>query len=241
MPINKIEIEKDAAQFREKWGYNSVRPIEIKSLLMDLDVLAVFKKMEESFSGMSVKFEDKNFMLVNSAHPIGRQNFTIFHEIYHLFVQKDFEEIQCREVVDPKEKKNESNANAFASNVLLPKDGLLKIIPKEELKKDTISIKTVLNIEQYFSCSHSALIVRLKQLNFISDKFDERNNTDIKLLAKQYGYSLTLYEPGNDNFVLGNYGVKAKKLFDDNIISKTHYVELMRVLGIDVEEDNLNG
>lgn len=238
MQINRNIIEKAAAQFREKWGYNSLTPIKIKSLLMDLEVLAVFKKMEGSFSGMAVKLGNKNFMLINSAHSIGRQHFTIFHEIYHLFIQKDFEEIKCWEEVDPKEKKDESNADFFAANVLLPKEGLLKIIPEEELKKDKISVKTILKIEQYFSCSHSALMVRLKQLDFISDKFDEEINTDIRVLAKQYGYSTTLYEPGNDNLVIGNYGAKAKRLFDDNIISRTHYIELMRDLGIDVEENN---
>jgi len=240
MPLNRNVIEKAAAQFREKWGYNSLTPIKIRSLLMDLEVLAVFKKMESTFSGMAVKLENKNFMLINSTHSIGRQHFTAFHEIYHLFVQKDFEEIKCWEEVGPKEKKDETNADFFAASVLLPKEGLLKIFPEEELKKDKISIRTILKIEQYFSCSHTALMVRLKQLDLISDKFDEGIKTDIRILAKQYGYSTTLYEPGNDNLVIGNYGVKAKKLFDDNIISRSHYIELMRDLGIDVEENNSN-
>ena len=239
MSINYNIIEKAAAEFREKYGYNSFTPIRIKSLLMSLDVLAVFRKMEGSFSGMAVRFENQNFMLINSAHSIGRQHFTILHEIYHLFVQKDFDQIICKEEINPKEKKDENNANYFASNILLPRDGLLGLIPKEELKKDKISVNTILKIENYFSCSHSALIVRLRQLDFISDKFMQDIKTDIKILAMQYGYETKLYEPGNDNLVIGDYGVKAKKLFDNNIISRTHYIELMRELGLDVENNNI--
>ncbi len=243
MPTNYNIIEKAAAGFREKYGYNSFTPIRIKSLLMSLEVLTVFRKMEESFSGMAVKFENQNFMLINSAHSLGRQHFTIFHEIYHLFVQKEFEQTICKEEINPKEKKDEKNADYFASNILLPKEGLLSLIPEHEFKKDKISINTILKIENYYSCSHQALIVRLKQLDFISDKFIKDIKTDIKVLALQYGYETKLYEPGNDQLVIGDYGVKAKKLFDNNIISRSHYIELMRELGLNVENNNseING
>ena len=39
---------------------------------------------------MLVKQDDVKFMLINANHSIGKQNFSIAHELYHLFVQENF-------------------------------------------------------------------------------------------------------------------------------------------------------
>ncbi len=232
MPSN-LNLEKATAEFREKYGYNTFNPIRVKSLLLQLNVLTIFRKMEGTFSGMSLKISKDKFMLINSMHSLGRQHFTIFHELYHLFVQKDFEHAVCDNNIDKKDLKEEENADIFAANLMLPREGLLKVIPDEELKKDKISVSTILSLEQYYSCSHRAMLRRLEDLHLITKDFREKLGEDIKTTAKQYGYDTSIYDPGNDNLVIGDYGVKAKMLFDENIISKAHYLELMRELGID--------
>jgi Zn-dependent peptidase ImmA (M78 family) len=238
MPSN-LNLEKAATEFRGRYGYNTINPIRIKSLLQQLNVLTIFRKMNEAFSGMSLKIGEDKFILINSVHSLGRQHFTIFHELYHLYVQKDFEHIICDNSIDKKDKKEEENANLFAANLMLPRDGLLKFISSDELKKDTISLSTILGLEQYYSCSHKAMLIRLEDLHLISESLKVQFSVDIKTAARQYGYDTSLYESGNDELVIGDYGVKAKKLFDENIISKAHYLELMRDLGIDLG-DNTN-
>ena len=230
-----LNIEKAAAEFRASNGFDAINPIRLKSLLLNLKVLTVYKDMDTSFSGMSLRIDDEKFMLVNSLHPIGRQHFTICHELYHLFIQKDFEHVICDENIDPKEKAEESNADVFAANLILPRDGMLKMMPEEELKKDKVSIKTILEIEQYYACSHRAMLRRLVSLDLLSEKKYEELLPEVKKRAAEYGYNLSLYEPGNKDVVIGDYGVKAKQLFDNEIISKTHYIELMRDIGIDLE------
>lgn len=237
MPSN-LKIEKAATEFRERHGYNSSTPIRIKSLLIELKILTVFKNMEGSFSGMSLKIEDSKFMLINSAHSIGRQHFTIMHELYHLFVQKDFEHVICEDDENGNHKKEEELADIFAANLLIPKDGILKRVNSSELgKKDKISINSILELEQYFSCSHKSMLKRLEQLGFISNEYKDRLSSDIIKLAQEYGYETSLYSPGNEGLIIGDYGAKAKRLFDSDVISQTHYIELMRDLGIDLEED----
>jgi Zn-dependent peptidase ImmA (M78 family) len=234
MPSN-LNLEKAASEFRGKYGYNTINPIRIKSLLQQLNVLTIFRKMDETFSGMSLKIGEDKFILINSEHSLGRQHFTIFHELYHLYVQKDFEHIICENSID---KKEEVNANLFAANLMLPREGLLKFIPDDELKKDSITLGTILGLEQYYSCSHKAMLIRLEHLHLIGKSQKERFEVDIKSAAKQYGYNISLYEAGNDEFVIGDYGVKAKKLFDENLISKAHYLELMKDLGIDLGDNS---
>jgi len=230
-----LNIEKAAAEFRASNGFGTINPIRLKSLLLNLKVLTVYKDMDTSISGMSLKIDEEKFMLLNSLHPIGRQHFTICHELYHLFVQKDFEHIICDDNIEPKEKAEENNADIFAVNLILPQDGVLKLIPEEELKRDRVSIKTILEIEQYYACSHRAMLRRLVGMELLTERKAEELLPDIKKRASEYGYDLSLYEPGNKDVIIGDYGVKARQLFENEIISNSHYIELMRDIGIDLE------
>lgn len=61
--------------------------------------------------------------------------------------------------------------------------------------------------------------------------------------AQQYGYEISLYKEGNNNVIVGDYGEKAKRLFDIEKILEGHYIELMQQIGIDItnpEQGNEN-
>ena len=51
--------------------------------------------------------------------------------------------------------------------------------------------------------------------------------------ALEHGYHLALYKPGNENLVIGDYGMKARQLFEESKISEGHYLELLSKIGID--------
>lgn len=44
-----------------------------------------------------------------------------------------------------------------------------------------------------------------------------------------------MYEPGNENLVIGDFGEKARRLLDEEKISEGHYMELLHKIGIDVQ------
>ena len=231
-----VILQKKANLFRERNGISSSEAIRIKSLLLKLNVFTLFRPLTEAFSGMSLKINDNaRFILVNSNHSIGRQHFTIAHELYHLFIQEKFEIHQCKTgLFDPKYK-DEYNADYFASCLLMPESGIHELIPDEELNKKKISLQTVLKLEQYFSVSHSSLLVRLKMLGLIDSKtFEHFKTLKITETAQQYGYETSLYKEGNNNTIVGDYGEKAKRLFDNEKISEGHYMELMQQIGIDI-------
>lgn len=238
MRTTDFELQKKANQFRIDHGLGPQEPVNIRNLFFKLGIVAVFKQMSDDFSGMSIKVNDDNFILINSNHPVGRQNFTICHEFYHLFIQDNFQSNTCITGEFNKKNKSEYEADRFAAFFLMPEDGILNLIPENELKKkNLISLSTCLRIEQYFSCSRSALLFRLGNLNMIDlDKY-EFYRSDIVREAIKQGYDKTLYMPGNSDLVIGNYGELAKKLFDQEDISESHYAILMRDIGIDVDED----
>jgi hypothetical protein len=51
--------------------------------------------------------------------------------------------------------------------------------------------------------------------------------------AREYGYDVSLYNLGNEGLVIGDFGEKARKLFDAEKISEGHYLELLHKIGID--------
>ncbi|MCL6261585.1 ImmA/IrrE family metallo-endopeptidase [Aquiflexum sp. TKW24L] len=234
---SELLLEKVANAFRSDNRIGSEDPIRLKSLLSRLNVITVFRPLGSEFSGMAVKITDSaeafRFMLVNSNHSLGKQHFTICHELYHLFIQKEFSSRRCITGLFDVKDKVEYQADIFAAYLLLPENGILGLIPNEELAKNKISLKTLLKIEQYYSCSRGALLFRLKSLKLIDGIKYNEFNTGIKKSALTYGYGTDLYEPGNENQFLGDYGSIANELFQKELISESHYMSLLLDLGLD--------
>lgn len=74
--MNNIVIEKEASAFRLKNGLGANDPIRLKSILNNLDVVTVYKRLSGDFSGMALKvnLNENNinrFILVNSTHSFG--------------------------------------------------------------------------------------------------------------------------------------------------------------------------
>ena len=238
--MNKLAVEKEAVSFREKNGFGAKDPIRLKSMLTNLDVVTVFKPLGGDFSGMALKVVKHNvvsrFILINSNHSLGKQHFTICHELYHLFIQKEFTSMVCSTGKFDSKNKEEFNADYFAAVLLLPELGVKALIPDNELLKDKITLKTILKIEHYYSCSRSALLYRLIDLSIISRQFADNFRTNIKYGAVQHGYNTSLYSEGNKNLVLGNYGELAFDLYENEKISETYYYTLLKDLGLTEDE-----
>ena len=78
-------------------------------------------------------------------------------------------------------------------------------------------------IEQYFACSRTALLLRLDGIGLIDYKKYEQYTRNVKHSAAILGYDTSLYDKGNEGLVIGDYGAKAKKLFDVGKISESQY------------------
>ncbi len=248
MKLAQINIEQKARNFRNENALTPSEPFRLKSLLIQLGVIAIFKPLKDnsSISGMALKINSKEniyrFIFINSQQTLGRQHFTICHELYHLFIQENFSHQFCNTGIFNKKDKEEYNADYFASFFLLPEDGILKMIPpKERTKKNQITLSTILKIEQYFSSSRAALLIRLEDIGIIDKKYSENFKSNVRREAWLNGYQTTLYKPGNHNLIIGDYGEKAKRLFDNEKISESHFASLMLDIGIDIfEGENLN-
>lgn len=224
-------LRKQSTSLREDGGYSNSEPVNLHSLLFKLNVITFFKPLSEDFSGMAFRFDDSDFILVNSNQAVGRQNFTIAHELYHLKFQKDFTTHKCQISNLEGDRATERKANQFAALFLLPEEALFSNIPEHELKKDKISLATLLKLEQIFEVSHTYLLYRLQGLKLLSEEGWKKHAAySIKQQVSSYGLPTDLYEPGNHNKIIGDYGLLAKGLLEDHKISEGHYFELMKVL-----------
>lgn len=229
-------VESQVSKFRQMTGLSDCEAVNLKSLLLKLNVLTIYRPLSDNFSGMSLKSRDKRFMLVNSNHPKCRQHFTIAHELYHLYLDPNPAPHNC--MADGKKNDVEQCADAFALMFLMPADGVRQMIPDNELLAGRISLASVLRIGHYFSVSFTAVLNRLYDLKLIDrGERDTFKEYPVKKTAREYGYDTVLYEPGNENLVIGDFGEKARWLFDREKISEGHYMELLHKIGIDDNED----
>jgi len=229
--INSNIIEKRAVLFRQQFGLGYTEAVQMKSLLMKLNIQTFFWPMSEHFSGMSVHNGDKHrFMLINSNQPLCHQQFTIAHELYHLYVDKVSKPHNC-EPCGKKKDTVESEADLFASYVLLPAAAIIQMIPDDELLCEEISLATVIKLEQYFMAPRHVVIERLFGLNLISkQQMGILMESPIVESALELGYNNSLYSKANEGVSLGDYGEKARSLFKAGKISEGHYIELMNTI-----------
>ncbi len=233
-----VTIKNEADRFRQKHGLGHRDPVIIKSLLLKLKVITLFKPLQsENLSGIALKIDNYRSMLINSNKSVGHQNFTALHELYHLCVQDDFTYMLCNPTYSNRENIIERHANRFASFLLLPEEGVIDLIPRHEQGKNKISLATLLEIEQYYGSSRAALLYRLKGLGLIDDKYADRYGVHIIMNARLYGYNTSLYSKDAKEEVVGDYGKLAKRLFDNEIISESHFASLMKEIGICIDEN----
>ena len=229
-------LESQASRFRQIAGLSDSEAVNLRSLLLKLNVLTLFRPLSDSFSGMSLKGNGRLFMLINSNQLRCRQNFTISHELFHLFIEENPEPHRCQD--GGKRNESEQCADAFALMFLMPADGVRQLIPEDELKQGRVSLATALKLGQYFGTSHTAVLNRLSDLNLIGrNEREQLSEISVKRACREYGYDISLYEPGNEGRVIGDFGEKARKLFEAEKISEGHYLELLHKIGIDGSED----
>ena len=211
---------------------SATEPLNMKTALRQLNVMTLYRPLSDKLFGLSLLTPDKKhrFMLVNSNSRRGRQHFTIAHELYHLYYDENPQPHFCDNSIytDAVER----SANLFASALLMPKEGLLKNIPSDEIVSKSVSIDTLLRMEHLYGVSHHTLVVRLKELHVISPvSADALLSISITQEATLRGYDVELYSKGNEGLVIGDFGSKARKLFDEERISEGHYLELLNLIG----------
>ena len=219
--LNLKDLNGDSSPDREFSNLKDSDLDEDSSTGSDLD--------EDSSTGSDFESKISSDMLIgiNSNMSIGRQNFTLAHELYHLLYEENKNNFVICDYSS--ESDSEIEANIFASYLLIPYEGLKRYAKNRNISKWTLD--DVIAAEQYYQISHMALLFRLVEQNFITEEESEEfQNVKISHEARIRGFNDDLYYPSPEDrkyFSLGNYVKSVVKAYSSNKISVGKKDELL--------------
>lgn len=231
---SKIELSYQANELRKRFGEDLSSPIDVFTILQSQEHLTlVFYPFSNHISGMCVRIRSGDQLVaINSTRTLGRQRFTVAHELHHLYVQDEITTVICGNEIGGGRDDEEKNADAFASYFLAPNDALRSFIEKNLLKgtRRPLTVEDVVRIEQHFRMSRQATLYRLVGEIWITLDFANSLKHDIIASARKLGFSDELYIPTPDNrqyFTTGSYVELAERLNAGEVISNGKYEELL--------------
>lgn len=239
--IPEYQFEHEANRLRAQFLLGGRQPVDVESLLVDQGIITVFTPMSEAFSGMCLKYDEQtSFILINSKMVLGRQNFTVAHELYHLFIQDPMSfEVHSCDIINP-QSPLEKHANSFASYFLLPTEGVEEMMKRIGCNKNTVNPAHIITMCGCFGVSYLAMLIRInKILRLRDERFNELKSIQPTAYAQLCGLNTDVFSvPKRDNIIVGDYAARAQALFDSGKISKGHLIELLSTIAFDEDGKN---
>jgi Zn-dependent peptidase ImmA (M78 family) len=229
--IDKLDLCTKALSLRKELGGDTMSPIDIFSLAHTIKRLTlVFYPMGDRLSGMCIKNDGNPVIGINSSMSVGRQRFSMAHELYHLYYDEYKQSTVCAIKIGAGND-TEKAADQFASYFLMPPVGLVESIRKMHgTSKENFGIKEIVILEQYFGVSRQALLYRLIEDNILTAQQADQFRQGVILSAVNLGYDDSLYKPLPANKQYKTYGYyieQAKELYQKDLISTGKYEQLL--------------
>ncbi len=140
----------------------------------------------EEFRGFCLRGNDlvPAIVLNQKDFPKGRI-FTLFHELYHVFIkQEEINKLEATKGIKKAHKIIELKANDFAASFLVPKDVFLNMYEVQDFTK-TKDVQNVSKLKKYFHVSEDVIYRRFATFNIITQKeYEEKHAELLKLYAK---------------------------------------------------------
>ena len=226
--MDKIDLSNKAYRVRKYLGAEGQSPLDIFKLVQGIDDLTlVFYPLGKNISGVCYKGASSRVIAVNSRMSLGRQRFSLAHELYHLYFDEAKESQVSRMAIGVGDA-IERCADQFASYLLMPPAALSESL--DGIKADRLGVEDVIRLEQYYGLSHKAMLYRLVSDGVLEAEEAGAMETGVMSLAARLGYDTSLYRPApeeKERMVLGRYLALSEKLLEEECISHGKYEELL--------------
>ncbi len=228
MKTSKPNISDLADKVRRLLNYDANDPIDFSDLCSRNPNLTIVERpFSDKTSGMCIKNEPgSGIIAINSSMPLGRQHFTLAHELYHLyFTETPF--IVCPDDESSSQNDEEKKANEFAMFFLMPNYGFYGYF--EDMCGGALTIDTILKMEHYYQVSRRALLSKLCFLKLLDPVYKEQFLVNIVRTASEKGYPKNLYQSPcfAQSTTYGKYVALVNDLFSRGVISKQKRDELL--------------
>jgi Zn-dependent peptidase ImmA (M78 family)/DNA-binding XRE family transcriptional regulator len=190
-------------------------PIDDLFRLVDEHVLAfrlpLGSDLNTAPSGLFYNHSKAGFcIVVNSEMTLGRQVFTLAHELAHAFFHSRDVDALISMPGAPVER--ERFADLFAGELLVPGDALAQVIDELEAWEEIADPVVVIHLQRHFGVSYAALLVRLRQEGHLDQEdYEALGKVSPSALARRLGYPVN---PAD----LGDYELAPLDRFPDRLL-----------------------
>ena len=209
--INGVDdIERAAEHCRSVWGLG-LGPISNMTRLAENvgAIVTSFQSVSSEVDALSIELHRPVIVRNEAKKSVCRQRFDIAHEIGHFVLHEG-------QVTG--DRITESQANRFASALLIPKEMMLKLFPK--LKNNRLDWRGISDFKLQWKVSKAALLYRAHQLNIINDQQYKSGVITLKrtgeALQEKEDYRIATEEPelliNSVRLLHESYHVTAQKL-----------------------------
>lgn len=166
-------------------------------------------------SGFFYNHPEAGFCIaVNSEMSLGRQVFTLAHELAHALLHSHGADVWISFPGSPTSR--ERFADFFAGELLVPVDALAGAVDDLGAWENLGDAIVAVHLQRYFGVSYATLLVRLRQENLISEEtYQELREVSPSKLAVALGYEVN---PAD----LGDYGIRALDCFPARMLRLFH-------------------
>jgi Zn-dependent peptidase ImmA (M78 family) len=153
--------------------------------------------LESAPSGLFYNHPRVGFSIViNSNMTLGRQVFTVAHELAHAFFHSHGADVIVS--MYGAERSRERFADLFAGEFLVPGDELRRLVTEHSPWGDLTNPTTVVHLQRHFGVSYATIRVRLLQEHLIDrDTFDSLAQVSPSRLAQALGYPVDPADMGD--------------------------------------------
>ncbi|RDW20081.1 hypothetical protein CWR48_04985 [Oceanobacillus arenosus] len=219
-------VKKEYERFKKKYPSVVIAPMRdsIKRI-ESLGILVLISAAPDDVSGFCMTIGEDTFIFVNKKHNLGRQSFSLWHEVYHWFTE-DTGSISL--LGDYKDNEVEFSADYFSSLVLIDDTVLYEELknmgypPKNPMY---ISHDKIIQLQHLFGVSYSAMVTKLierfPQANLNSRYGLGNSNRKEELISKTLalGLSTDLINPGNKTYISSELFILLESLYKEEKIS----------------------
>lgn len=229
--IDKFDLNTKAQSLRKELGEDLESSLDIFSLAHTIPKLTlVYYPMGERISGMCIKNDGYPVIAINSAMSVGRQRFSLAHELYHLYFDNSAHAIVCAKRIGSGNE-IEKSADQFASFFLIPPVALETLIRRFQSDSiERLGIREIVKLEQYFGVSRQALLYRLVADQKLTLDDAEKFREGVISSAINLGYDDVLYKPLPENKQYKTYGFyieRAEEVFEKDLVSTGKFEQLL--------------
>lgn len=146
-------------------------PVPVEEIATKLGATVVYEAMDRSVSGLLVRDDDSTVMGINATHPEVRQRFSIAHEVGHLVLHRGRPMVVDHVRLNLRDDRSsaatdyeEIQANAFAAELLMPRDLVLRALRDVDAERSGSEARVVSDLAQVFGVSEQAMEYRLVNL-----------------------------------------------------------------------------